>query len=94
MLTSASKALGVQKPVLTRDCMAYLRDNVESIDENEDNDEEGDGEHTALHVDSSEEDAPAGRAGLRIMRGRKLIDSSEEEQEKGREEEGGRSSSQ
>eukprot|EP00965_Chrysotila_dentata_P068023 2250323-Pleurochrysis_carterae.AAC.1 len=63
MLTSVSKALVEQKPVLMRDCMACLRDNVESIDENEDKDEEGDGEHTAWRVDSSKEDAPAGRAG-------------------------------
>eukprot|EP00965_Chrysotila_dentata_P043120 1432383-Pleurochrysis_carterae.AAC.1 len=35
-LTSASTKLGVQKPVVTPDCMAYLRGNVESIDPEED----------------------------------------------------------
>eukprot|EP00965_Chrysotila_dentata_P260194 6213813-Pleurochrysis_carterae.AAC.3 len=79
-LTAASKRLGVQKPVLTRDCMEYIRDNMESI-ELEQLEEDGRVESAVPQEASSSDEEAARRAGLRagrrLVRGAKLIDSSD-----------------
>mmetsp|Transcript_2632 Transcript_2632/g.5052 ORF Transcript_2632/g.5052 Transcript_2632/m.5052 type:complete len:147 (+) Transcript_2632:371-811(+) len=71
--------------------MTFLRDNVESIDGDEDEEAR---KEAALPSDSSDEEAQARRAKPRLLRERKLVDSSDEEQERAQEERGIGSSSQ
>eukprot|EP00965_Chrysotila_dentata_P023348 773852-Pleurochrysis_carterae.AAC.1 len=77
-----------EKPVLSQDCMAYLRTVVRSIEEEDDSCEEPEGEgdekcEQPHDPDSSDEDR--GNAGtsrsLLLARGSKLLDLSDEEEE-------------
>eukprot|EP00965_Chrysotila_dentata_P073458 2426383-Pleurochrysis_carterae.AAC.1 len=78
VLTRASREPGVQKPVLTRDCMAYLRENLESIDLEEEEEEVG-GTSDGLDDSDSCDNAQVKSANMRLQRGRKLVDSDDED---------------
>eukprot|EP00965_Chrysotila_dentata_P068358 2260965-Pleurochrysis_carterae.AAC.1 len=81
--TSSSQKLGVEKPVLSQDCMAYIRKTVNSIAEEDaiDNDGEDDEGSYAKDSSESEEEVAAGAGAAQKHKSvRRVTDSSDDEQ--------------